>query len=304
MNSNRLSIKLLSLLSGLLSVFFFVLISACGTAPSGEDANKNADSTKNEINEDTLAKVKKVFYSLPTPNETAMLIKRAGAKYHEDLLNPVDNASKYISTKSRAINLGVYISDLSYASIFNKAQTSIKYMNNARKLAEALGVPDAINQDLIDRLEKSKNNKNEVMSIIAETFMNSNSVLSPETATMVVIGGWIEGMYIATQLVNKKDLKDNELANRIIDQQLTLTIVIDLVKKFPNNNDIVNLAKDINDLSALYAKIPAASQNVTVTQDDKTNEAVLESPIPAAIPPDVFLQLCDKITAIRASYIQ
>ena len=46
---------------------------------------------------DDIDKAKKIFYSLPSPLETAMLIKSAGAEYDEQLLNSVDNTRNYTS---------------------------------------------------------------------------------------------------------------------------------------------------------------------------------------------------------------
>jgi hypothetical protein len=38
---------------------------------------------------------------------------------NEELLNPIPNASKYTTNKKRALNLGVYTTDLSFASLFD-----------------------------------------------------------------------------------------------------------------------------------------------------------------------------------------
>ncbi|MBC7124657.1 MAG: hypothetical protein H5T24_03430, partial [Bacteroidales bacterium] len=87
----------------------------------------------------SIESVKQIFYSLPSPLETAMILKRSGATYNEELLNPIENASKYNTTKSMALNLGIYSTDLSYASLFDQTQATIKYMTVSKKMAEGLG---------------------------------------------------------------------------------------------------------------------------------------------------------------------
>ncbi|PKP20943.1 MAG: hypothetical protein CVU05_07940 [Bacteroidetes bacterium HGW-Bacteroidetes-21] len=56
---------------------------------------------------DEFNKAKQVFYSLPSPIETAMLLKRAGAKFNPQFLNKVENLANYTTNRSMALNLGV-----------------------------------------------------------------------------------------------------------------------------------------------------------------------------------------------------
>jgi len=65
-----------------------------------------------------------------------MLIKTAGATYNEKLLNPLSNLSNYTTSKSMALNLGIYTTDLSFASLFDQTQTAINYMQAAKKIGQ------------------------------------------------------------------------------------------------------------------------------------------------------------------------
>jgi len=146
--------------------------------------NKN---TSNEVAIDTaglgtdifedISHAKQIFYSLPSPLESALLIKSAGASYSETLLNPVNNVGNYTTNKSMALNLGIYITDLSYASLFDQAQTTIKYMEVSKKMADGLGIIDAIDKNTMDRLEENINNRDVILDIISETFMSSTAFL-------------------------------------------------------------------------------------------------------------------------------
>ena len=127
-----------------------------------------------------------------------MLIKSAGARFDEALLNPVGNVNNYVTNKSMALNLGIYTCDLSFASLYEQTQLIIDYMNAAKKMADGLGILKAIEQSTIDRLEENINNSEVIMEIVSETFMNSNSYLEdngqPAIAAMVLVGGWFEGL--------------------------------------------------------------------------------------------------------------
>ena len=77
---------------------------SCSNQSSNQDVNVEVDQ---DVIED-INQAKKIFYSLPSPLETAMLIKTAGATYNEKLLNPLSNQSGYTTNKSMALNLGIY----------------------------------------------------------------------------------------------------------------------------------------------------------------------------------------------------
>ena len=128
--------KFLSLCNKIIvAILLTISITAC---KSGQ--NKTKDETiKDFVAEDQIFtdidKAKKIFYSLPSPLETAMIIKSAGAKYDQELLNSLSNKEKYVSNKSMALNLGIYTTDLSFASLFDQTQTSLDYMEAAQTMA-------------------------------------------------------------------------------------------------------------------------------------------------------------------------
>ena len=263
---------------------------------------------------DDIDKAKKIFYSLPSPLETAMLIKSAGAEYDEQLLNSVDNTRNYTSSKSLALNLGIYTTDLSFASLFDQTQTSIKYMEAARTMAEGLDITDAIDDETIRRLNDNLNNRDVIMDIISETFLNSSSYLKendrPAVATVVLIGGWIEGLYIATQMVSDDNIQDNKLVDRISEQKLSFKIVQRMLadnlkdQTGRENEDIAELTKELEVLGAAFDKIKVETSEIKVEADETTNVATLKSQTKITITPEVFKELRVTVSNLRTNFVQ
>jgi hypothetical protein len=291
---------------------FTVFMFSCKSGENKKEAQEETvDVDVSQLDEEMFKNIneaKEVFYSLPSPLETAMLVKSAGAGYDEELLNPVDNATKYSTNKSMALNLGIYTCDLSFASLYDQTQASIDYMNAAKKMADGLGILDAISQESIDRLEENINNRDVIMDIISETFMNSSSYLEENDRTaiaaIVLVGGWIEGLYLATQMVpDTANLATNKLVQRIVDQKLSLNIIQRLLNNNKDNADVQAIIKDVEALKAIYDKIPmTASEKVTTTTDDK-NVTTIESSSTYKITPEVFNELKEKVKVIRSNYI-
>lgn len=248
---------------------------------------------------------RQIFYSLPSPLETAMILKRSGAEYNPEILNPVDNLSRYTTTKGMALNLGIYSTDLSYASLFDQTQASIKYMNASKKLAEGLGILNAIDNEIIQRLEENVNNREAIMDIISESLLNTNSILEENDrvaiGSIILVGGWIEGLFIATSLVDDVNTSDNELVDRIVDQKLSLSTVINLLEQHKDNMDVQDVLVDVVELNEIYNKIQiSVSQVEVVTDSDATT---LRSKNVVSVNPDVFNELKDKVAQIRTKYV-
>src|SRR4030043_1274673 len=264
------------------ALLLFLLIAAFPTCKSDKSKDKGKEVSldafiSGEDIFDDIDKAKKIFYSLPSPLETAMLIKSAGAEYNEQLLNPLNNVDKYTTNKSMALNLGIYTTDLSFCSLFDQTQTSLNYMDATRKLAEGMDIKDAIDEETMIRLEENLNNRDVVMDIISETFLNSSSYLKENerqaVAAIVLVGGWIEGLYLATQLVGDKPIEGNKLVDRIAEQKLSFSIVDRMLEdnrvneKGEENLDIVNLINDLQGLRNAYNNIRSDRRTEAVFLD-------------------------------------
>ncbi len=286
-----------------------VLLTGCGSDKQKSGSGEiTLDET--ELDADLLQDInsaKQIFYSLPSPLETAMLLKSAGAVYDEELLNSVDNTSNYTTNRSMALNLGIYTTDLSFASLFDQTQTSIQYMNAAKQMADGLGILDAIDANTIERLEENINNRDMIMDIISETFMNSSSFLTenerPALASIVLVGGWIEGLYIASNLVGDDPIEDNKLVERIVDQKLSFNIVLALLSDSKDNADVAGLIDEINDLKLTFDKITISTSKIQVVPDEESNVTILKSESTIDITPEVFRELQEKVKVLRTNFI-
>ena len=299
-----------------LAVLCLFLLPNCSSNKSKQ--KQNNESMEDFLSEDDIFddidKAKKIFYSLPSPLETAMLIKSAGAEYNETLLNPVSNSGNYSSNKAMALNLGIYTTDLSFASLFDQTQTSIKYMEAARKMAEGLDITDAINDETIKRLEDNLNNRDVIMDIISETFLESSSYLKendrPAVATIVLIGGWIEGLYIATELVDGNSIQGNKLVDRIAEQKLSFRIVQRMLsdnlkdQSGEENQDIAELIEELKPLKASFDKIKVETSEIRVEPDENTKVAMLRSQTKISITPEAFNELRQTVDNLRTNFVQ
>jgi hypothetical protein len=298
--------------SGILVLALLFVGMLIGCSSGGSKATKDEAATvipkDNTAVYEDIKQAEKIFNALPSPLESAMLIKSAGAKFDNSLLNPVGNVSKYVTNKSMALNLGIYTCDLSFASMYEQTQLIIDCMSSAKKMADGLGILKAIEQSKIDELEENINNSEKIMEIVSETFMNSNSYLAdngqPAIAAMVLVGGWIEGLYISTQLVDMKDFNGNKLVGRIIDQKLSIDILFNLLISSKGNPAVDELLVQIQQLKVVFDKIKITTSAVRPEVDKTTNITILKSEVKTDMTPAVFKELSTVVGEIRSSFIK
>ena len=286
-------------------VIFFASCSSGGNKNNTKEISVDSAELERDIFAD-ISHAKQIFYSLPSPLESAMMIKASGTHFNEKLLNPLSNVNKYTTNRSMAVSMGVYLTDLSYASLFDQAQTTIKYMEVSKKMADGLGITDAIDKTTIDRLEENINNRDIILDIISETFMSTSAFLKDNDrqplATISLIGGWIEGLYLATQLTGDAPLKDNKIVDRIIDQKLSLDMVIKLMDSNKDNADIQYISVQINELKKVYDKIIIKSSKIQPVVDEKTNVTTLKSSSSSNVTSEVFNELKETVKTIRNNF--
>ena len=298
--------------SGILALALLFVVMLIGCSSGGSKATKDEAATvipkDNTAVYEDIKQAEKIFNALPSPLESAMLIKSAGAKFDNALLNPVGNVSKYVTNKSMALNLGIYTCDLSFASMYEQTQLIIDCMSSAKKMADGLGILKAIEQSKIDELEENINNSEKIMEIVSETFMNSNSYLAdngqPAIAAMVLVGGWIEGLYISTNLVDMKNFNGNKLVSSIIDQKLSIDILFNLLNSSKGNPAVDELLVQMQQLKVVFDKIKITTSAVRPEVDKTTNTTMLKSEVKTDMTPEVFKELTRVVGEIRSSFIK
>ncbi|HRN35845.1 MAG: hypothetical protein M9900_12605 [Flavobacteriales bacterium] len=281
-----------------------LLFAACGGGdqPVTQELNVPALDSADIIRSE---RTRSIFYNIPSPMETAGLLKSAGAVYDRDILNDVKNVDNYTAASKQALNLGIYGADLSYASVYNNTQESMLYTSCAQKLAKKLDVTNAFNQAVVDRLEKNRNSRDSLLNIISETYWQVDAYLKENgrdnISALMVAGGWVEGLYIATQVAKQHNTP--ELRQRIAEQRIPLDDLVGLVKTYgPDDPAIASALKDLERLQALFANVVTPSGNSTITQEDGVALIGGTAP-PASLSDEQLSAITEATFAIRSSYI-
>jgi len=237
-----------------------------------------------------------VIYALPTPIEASMLIKNWGIPYPE-LLNDPTNASKYLTKQKMAVNFGVYTTDIICSALYDQAQTVLRYKQAIQLLIEGLGLQSAVDQQMLEKLEENINNKAVLMQIISDIYSSSADFLSDDDrdfyALAILSGGWVEGMYIATNMIDENNIEHlDRMRSVVTDNKLTfdlLWVALSQLDDIPE--DAVFLMLDMSYLAHLFG-------HQTLLSVPKSTQVIN----PDNITPQFFADLKNHIRLLRQQF--
>jgi hypothetical protein len=251
-----------------LIIVFSIALMVSGCKQSKKDSKDDAGPfTPPAEKEDVIQEL--TTYPIPNAYEVTQMLQKAGASYILSLSNPASNVGNYISSAEKALNLGVYGSDLSYASTYMMKQETMKYLESSKKLIDELEISTTFNTDYAERVENNLDDRDSLINIISESFEDTWKYLveneQDKLAIMVVCGSYIEGMYITSQIA--LTAADNTSFLEIIaHQRKSLNSLINIIEPIKDDADISGIFESLNKLAKVYEEV---GETLTDDQLDK-----------------------------------
>jgi len=258
----------------LLVVFAAAFLIACGGKKPDENAFlESLDSAKNSGPTIDQEVINSVLQNIPSPLETSTLLKESGTKYDNALLNSPDNLSIYNSNYKKALNLGIYGTDMGYTNIYEQNQDGIKYLASIKTLADGLNIGQFFDLETIGRLATNSKNLDSLLLITTQNFNSINVYLQNQgranLSVLLLSGGWVEAMHITCQVASK-DPKNKELRETIGGQKVILEQIVLLLSFYKDTDEnMASLLKDLEELKGAFDKI-----NITYTYKESTMEII------------------------------
>jgi hypothetical protein len=228
-----------------------VVFAFCKNAEKTDDNIVVDDNTKQAVQE-TKLNAQNVFNSMPDRKIILKLIEENKIEYNPQFLNDPNSVSKYSIEFYKAVNLGIYGSDLSIANSFDQTQESMVFLKCVNSLAVNIGVNNAFDQVMFDRMEANRENKDSTLEIITNAFKKADQILKinnrPATSAVILAGSWIEGMYVSCQMA--QTINSEKIIKTIIDQNESLKnliIMLDASNLAPETEYIVTDLKSIRE---------------------------------------------------------
>ena len=242
------------LIIGILTAIFVSCTSQ--KKPDDQEFLNSLDSTAQKVGVDEEV-INSILDQIPSPLEISVLLKHSGSKFDGSLLNNTDNLPKYNSNFKKALNLGVYGTDLGYTNIYEQNQDGIDLIRTIKSLADDLNIGQFFDVQTIGRLAANSKNLDSLVLITTLNFNHINHYLQTEgrdnLSVLLLTGGWLEAMQITCQVAEKRPSK--ELYEKIGEQKIILEQVLLLFSFYADDSNMAGLLTDLEQLKAAYEKI-------------------------------------------------
>lgn len=288
----------------LISIFSLAVIGLTACSEGSKKADKadqsNEDKEQNDKNSNLIKMDGKVF-SIPSPIQTALLLKSMGTDFNSDLLNPIDKEGNYTTSYQKALNLGVYSADLGYVTIFDQNQQALSYMAVTQNLSNEMGISGILNKELIKRFEDNISNQDSLLALVSDAFKKTDRYLKEnkqkDISVMVLAGGWIEILHLATNLSDQDE--SGAINNRIGEQKITVKNLINLLLPYNEAPVIDDLVNHLNELKDIYADIKFTYEFVAPETIPEQKKTIIKSKSTVEINDAQLTAIKEKVSEIR-----
>jgi hypothetical protein len=247
-----------------------------------------------------------IFYGLLTPVEITDIFSRLGVHYEKAALNPTTNSDLYTSNAKAAVNLGIYGVDFGYVKMFSISQQMIDYILTIKDMSNKLGIPDKYLMEPIKRIESDISSPDTILALVNKSYTDIEDHLRRDgresTAGLILMGGWVEAMYITTQLLYNAEKPDTEVVEKIAQQKYTLTSLLSFMKNYYDDPVVVYYTKKLIFLKRYFDKFDIYFKKGDL-EINKSRQVLMASGSETTVTLETLSNIKDYVAKLRSEMV-
>jgi hypothetical protein len=255
-----------------------IISSACLTSCKDKSSAKQKKEEKQQV-EVIQSQIEKNVYPLPTSAEVIKMLTEFEVGYSIGITNPVENTKKYFTNQKRAMNLGAFGADLSYATLYNQVQEVLDYLEAIKSLSNELNMSKVYKEDLYTEIKQNFDNRDTLVKILTSEFNDTYAYLydndQQPLALLVVGGAWIEGMYLTTQ-VSDAAYQVAGISKVLLEQKKSFDLYLEITKPYLNDPMIGDFVKLLDPVNKVYEGLGTSLTEQNINDITKVIVAVRE----------------------------
>lgn len=233
-----------------------LIITSCNRTAKGPNVPVPVFSTHHPETPDDTSNTREIYYGLLTPVEVCNIFERLGIRYNDTIILASGNQDLYMSSYKAAMNLGVYGVDMGYMKLFGVNRQTVGYFKTIQTLSERLNMPDTFLSDAIKSLDADIGNADSLTGLMNDAYSKIDEHLRLEgsegTLGLMLMGGWIEAMYLATQLAYDPENPDPQVVGKIAEQKYSLISLLSFMKNYYDDPMVVFYTKKLKYLNRWF----------------------------------------------------
>lgn len=279
-----------------------LLMASCGG--SGTSSTDNAADTlavDTTPKETELLNVGGKLFSIPSPVQTALAIRKAGLKYQKDMTAPLEKGEATVGKVGQSALLGIYGADMAYVTVHKDGQRAMATMQAIEKLGSKLELTNSFDKALLDRFKSNLGSEDSLLQFSGVAFRAADQYLKDnqrdDVSALVLAGGWVESLYLTVS--DPAAAKDQALVNRIGEQKNSLTALVELLEASDKEKAATALITSMKELQKLFTGVNSTYTFQEPVTDAAKKTTFINSTSTVTIPADQLSAIVAKVTAIR-----
>ncbi|MCQ2374873.1 MAG: hypothetical protein MJ069_03105 [Salinivirgaceae bacterium] len=247
----------------------YVLIALGAMVMASCSNSSNNNKAKQQLEEVSVSQIVEDINSIPAPNSLELMdmINKSGAAYLLDATNSIENIENYLSTKSKALNLGVYAADLCYNVAYNKQAEVELYLKNLLVIVSDLNI--SINAEKISDSFKDNSSDFATLSKLTTDMLEESQYILNQTdqteiALMFLIGSWVETASVCLSVVenSQNPAAAMDMVKNHFDYIDNIIKYLDLKKE---SSEFADFIESFASIKVKYEAFKADSSNADAT---------------------------------------
>ncbi len=248
-------------------IAIIIFFSACNNSgDSGDSSSADMDIANFEVPDSLFNDVPvqedqeamgEIISNISSPVEMSALLKDEGIEFNYKFLSSTDDIDEYNTSFKQALNLGVLGADMGYLNMYNKTGAVINYITAIKELSDELKVGQFFNFETLKRLATNSENIDSLMYMSISAFDNMDAYLvdnhRSSISSLLVTGVWVEGLYLATQVVKEND--NQTIRERVAEQKIVLEQLLIVLSHYKNDKQFFELYNQLETLNTSLSKV-------------------------------------------------
>jgi len=283
-------------------IVFLSLNTSCKKSVKGPQVKEPVFSTYFPVTPADTAAIKEIYYGLLTPVEVCNIFERLGLTFNDTIVSPAENSNLYMSSYKASMNLGVYGVDMGYMKLFGVNRKTVSYFSTIKTLSGRLNMPDDFLSDAVRSLDRSMNNADSLTGLMTNAYSGIDEHLRREgnqgTLGLMMMGGWIEAMYLATQLAYNPADPDPQVVEKIAEQKYSLLSLLSFMKNYYDDPMVVFYTKKLKYLNRWFDSFEIYYHKGDVNVDT-TRQVITTTGSEMTVTVETLNQIRDYIAKLR-----
>lgn len=149
--------------------------------------------------------IKQIKAPISSPEKMFGYIHDQGISYSKDLMNAPAKAQNYVTPQQKALNFGIYTTDLAYAAAYQDIESTVDLYKTVKRLSAELDIAEVVNAEMVEQMQANMENPDSLAVVAGQAYYQAVDFLEDNRQSgklaLMSVGGWMESLYITMNAI-------------------------------------------------------------------------------------------------------